>query len=196
QCLRFLVALAGQQNDVSWFCLPDSNLDRLGAIEFNNKLDIGRFKSRQYVTQDCLGILTPRIVRGEHDKIAPLTSAAPHQRAFCPVAVTSAAEERDNSAFCGFYEFACQRSEIPQRIIRVRVVDHHSERLSHIDRLKAPRNVRQRCTAYSNFTQTKIPCIRSSRRGEQVVDIHLPRQSCANSDGARRRDQSEVGTLR
>ena len=85
-------------------------------------------------------IFGARIVAGGDDEIASLARGLAHLGPLGAVAIAAAAEQRDHAPAGLRGHLPRQGSQIAQRIVGVRVVHDHGERLARIDRLKAARN--------------------------------------------------------
>ena len=86
------------------------------------------------------GIFGAGIVAGGHNKIAAFARGLAHLGALGAVAIAAAAEKRDHARAGSRGHLAGERGEVAQRVVGVRVVDDHRERLARIDGLEAAGN--------------------------------------------------------
>ncbi len=184
--------LARQQHNVARSRLLQSESNGFAAIRLHRIFRAGvlRFlQSHHRIVHDRQRILRARIVGSEHHKIAALARRLAHQRTFGSIAIPPAAEKRDDSAFesGAGHKLPSQRRQIAQRIVRVRVIDDHCERLPTIYPLKPPRNARQIEDSFRNRLCGTIARVPRSRRRQHVVHIHVPNQRRPHRHCSRRR---------
>jgi hypothetical protein len=140
------MSLAGQQHDVSRGACWQSKRDGLAAVGLHATNILRRTSVTQprRIVHDGQRIFRARVVGGEHTKSLPFAGGLAHQRALGAIAIASAAEQRDDfappAAGAARNKIASQRGEVAERIVGVRVVHNHRERLAAIDALKAPGN--------------------------------------------------------
>src|SRR5581483_3692258 len=80
------------------------------------------------------------IVGGQYHEIAAPARGIAHQWALGPIAITTASEHCNHAPFLSGLcnKLAGQRSQIPQGVIRMRIIDHDRVRLSAVHALEAP----------------------------------------------------------
>ena len=71
----------------------------------------------------------------EHDDVAHAARGLAHQRTLAAIAVAAAAEQRDDAA--GGMQLARRGQQVAQRVVGVRVIHDHQERLAQVDALEA-----------------------------------------------------------
>lgn len=218
--LCFLVALASEKDDVSGRSLTDGERDGFAAVRFNNVLRAGLLEAGFFETGSLqTGFLQPndgiiddgewifgaRIVGGEHNEIAALASSIAHQRAFGAIAISTAAEERNDPSLLAWArtggaarasiwtfirtmrdEISSECGEVAERVIGVRVVNHHREGLSAIDLLKTAGNVGESSDSFNDRFGGAVARIGRRGGGEHIVDIHSADQWGPDCDVARR----------
>ena len=140
--LFFLVALAGQQNDIARLGSLQRKANGGRAIRFHGVLRCRvAFSPGSISARIAARIFGARIVAGGDDEIAALARGLPHLRPLGAVAVAAAAEERDARA-CLILRghLPRERSQIAQGVVGVRIVDDDGEGLAGIDGLEAAGN--------------------------------------------------------
>src|SRR5579871_4663845 len=165
------MALAGDEHDVALLSGVQGMMDRGSAVELD-----GVARSRGLETGFDLGkngqrIFAAWIVAGGDDEITSLTRSFSHSRPLGTVAVSAAAEERDNTTARLLRHLPCKGGEIAQSVVGVRVVHNHREGLPRIDRLEAAGNGterRRRCNKLVERDAARVCCGESSKKIEDV----------------------------
>ena len=145
--LRF-VPFARKQHDVAGTRLIQRHFDGLLPVQLHEQLRLGALHAHNHVIDDQQRVFAPRIVRRQHDDFARAARRLSHQRTLGAVAIPAAAEQSDDAAIG--IEFPRSGQQVAQRVIGVRVIHDHEERLSHFDTLEAAghgcklRNARRR----------------------------------------------------
>src|ERR1051326_8591909 len=98
----------------------------------------GLCQSGKRVDDDRLRIFAARIVGCKHHEITSLPCSARHQRTLCPIAISDATEERNDSSsrllLC--QELASDARQVAKSVVGMSIVHNNNERLRTIDALK------------------------------------------------------------
>ena len=90
-----LVALSGDDDDVSFESRAERGRDGLAAVRLDDKAR-GAVASGAHLLDDRDGVLAAGIVRGEHRDVREAGGDRAHQGSFCPVPVPAAPEDDDH----------------------------------------------------------------------------------------------------
>src|SRR5205085_231807 len=133
---------ARNQDNVSGACLPNRERDRFLAVGFHLVFRTGALESDHCIIDDGEAIFTAGIVRSDYYEIAAASGSFAHQRTLGPITIAPATKNRDHFAFQAglLHKLASQGSQIAQRIVGVRVIDHYCERLLAIYTLESSWN--------------------------------------------------------
>ena len=122
--LAGLMALAGNQNDVTVMRLQHGVGDRRGTVGFDAPGRTGH-QRRDHLRQDAEGVFRTRVVAGKHHAISAVHGRRAHERAFARVAVTAATHHAPELSAARLRHRTQGRQCLGQAVRCVGVVDQH-----------------------------------------------------------------------
>src|ERR1019366_7065495 len=104
---------------------------------------------------------------------AALARRLAHQRTLRAIAISAAAEKRDDLAFeAGASDkIASQRGKVAERVIGVRIIHHHREGLAAIHAFEAPGNTGKVEDSFGDRLGRTIARMTGGRSCEHVINI-------------------------
>src|SRR5580700_2031950 len=129
------MAFASQQDDVFRLGIIKREMNCRCTIGLDSVADAAGFKRGFNLIEDRARIFGTGIVAGDDDKFASLARGVAHLGALGPVAVSAAAEERDDTAtgFCN--ELTSKCDQVAQSVVGMRVIHDHGKGLAAINGL-------------------------------------------------------------
>ncbi len=174
------MALARQQHDVSRARFVKRHSQRRLAVLLDPVVPVYLLQSHDHVVDDAQGIFRARIVARQNHQVAQRPRRLAHQRTCRAVPLSAGAKKRDDAS--RWIQFARRRNQIAHRIVRMRVIHHHVERLPFVNLLKTPRHKRQIRDSLFDFRIRNFERDRGANRRQNVVNINSPHKRRAHLD--------------
>src|SRR5207248_1762017 len=168
--------LPRNQNNIPRPSRTDSNRNRPRPVFLHHTISPRLPHACQSLFNNRHRLLTPRIVTRQHHQITPLTRRPPHARTLRPVPIPATSKQRNHFAAALLHQLPRQRNQIPQSIIRMRIIHDNRHAIRRRHHLKPSRHLCPRSCTGNNLIQRQSArqCCTGCRK--QVVHIHSPSQ--------------------